>query len=269
MISELQRIEFDLLCQRIAAGELSGESIGTMGEKRLHKTLKYYFCGDDTKHEIRVTAKGCDAPDGEPKSGASGKGGYIADVLDGEDIVEIQTGSFYPLKPKIKFYLENTDHKITVVHPIAALKHVIWIDPQCGEISKRNRSPKKGRLSDILPELYWLSEYLENERLSFKIMILEIDEYRILNGWSKDKKKGADKYDKIPVKLCDIVEIDRANLKEALVPQGLPENFVSADFSKITGLKGRKLSASIKLLSVLGLIEKGERGAKGYVYKRL
>ncbi len=268
MISELQRIEFDLLCQRIASGELSGGSIGTMGEKRLHKTLKYYFCGDETKHEIRV-AKSDETSDREPMSGASGKGGYIADAIDGENIIEIQTGSFYPLKPKIKFYLESTDNKITVVHPIAEKKHVIWIDPQCGEISKRNRSPKKGRLSDALPELYWLSEHLKNERLSFKIVLLEIDEYRILNGWSHDRKKGADKYDKIPMKLCDIVEINSENLKETLVPQGLSDCFVSNEFSKLTGLKGRKLSYSLKLLSLLGLIEKGERGAKGYVYKRL
>lgn len=269
MISELQRIEFDLLCQKIASGELSGESIGTMGEKRLHKTLKYYLCGDEAKHEIRVTSKDEKTADEEPRSGASGKGGYIADALDDDNIIEIQTGSFYPLKPKIKFYIESTDHKITVVHPIAERKHVIWIDPQCGEISKRNRSPKKGRLSDALPELYWLSDHLKNERLSFKIILLEIDEYRILNGWSHDRKKGADKYDKIPVKLCDIVEINSENLKETLVPQGLSESFVSTDFSKLTGLKGRKLSYSLKLLSLLGLIERGERGAKGYVYKIL
>ena len=269
MINEHQKTEFELLCQRIASGELSGESIGTMGEKRLHRTLKYYFCGDETKHEVRVIPKSDEAVEQVRESGASGKGGYIADALDGENIIEIQTGSFYPLKPKIKFYIENTDHRITVVHPIAELKHVIWIDPQCGEISKRNRSPKKGTSSDMLPELYWLSEYIKNDRLSFKIMLLEIDEYRILNGWSKDRKKGADKYDKIPVRLCDIIDVNSENLNETLVPQGLPDNFLSADFSKLTKLKGRKLSSALKLLCILGLIEKGERGAKGFVYKRL
>ena len=267
MTDRLQEVEFELICQRIATGELSGDSIGTMGEKRLHKTLKYFLCEDESKNEIRVFPKGHSATDSEVKSGASGKGGYIADILDGDWIIEIQTGSFYPLKSKIKFYLENTDYNITVVHPIAAVKHVIWIDPQCGEISKRNRSPKKGRLSDALPELFWLAEYIKNDRLSFKFMLLEIDEYRILNGWSSDKKRGADKYDKIPVKLFDSVDVDASNLMETLVPQGLCSEFVSSDLSRLTGLKGRKLSASLKLLCLLGFIEKGERGAKGFIYK--
>lgn len=268
MIRESERLAFELCCRRVASGELHGEGIGTFSEKRLHKILKYYFCDDEACHEVRIKPDGSAVTDPEERSrGAeSGRGGFIADVFKDGKIIEIQTGGFYPLKPKLEFYLNNTSYDVTVVHPIAAKKWVTWINTEDGSLSKRSRSPKKGVATDVLPELFWLSESLNSERLHFKIMLLEIDEYRLLDGWSKNKKRGSNRYDRVPTELIDIVEFDAKNYAQALMPQGLSEKFHSGEFSKLTKFKGRKLSYVLKLLCVTGAIERGERTSKGYVY---
>ena len=270
MITEADKLHFECMCQRFAREELCGEGIGTYSEKRLHKILKYYFCPSPSCHEVRIDKNGqAVIRDGGECAAESGRGGYIADIFDNGHIIEIQTGGFYPMKNKIRFYLENTDYKITVVHPLAAIKWVSWINTEDGSVSKRSKSPKKCGASDILPELYWLSDFLKNDRLSFKILLVELDEFRLLNGWSYDKKRGSERYERVPVQLCDIVDFKAPDFVKFVVPQGLPQQFVSKELSNATKLKGRKLSYALKLLCDSGAIKRGERTAQGYVYTRM
>lgn len=77
-----------------------------MGEKTLHRALKAYFQPDPSKCEVRV-------------------GPYVADALTESGIVEIQTRSFYKLRPKLKAFLEQAP--VTVVYPVPAIKWLIWI----------------------------------------------------------------------------------------------------------------------------------------------
>lgn len=269
MIGESEKIYFDLCCRRVASEELCGAGIGTYSEKRLHRILKYYFCDDESCHEVRIKPDGSALTDPEERSrGAeSGRGGYIADIFKDGEIIEIQTGGFYPLKPKLEFYLNSTDYNVTVVHPIAAQKWVTWINTDDGSLGKRSRSPKKGVASDVLPEIFWLSELMKNDRLSFKIMLLGIDEYRLLDGWGNDGKRGSNRYDRVPTELIDIVSFSASEYAQTLVPQGLGDEFTSSEFSSLTKLKGRKLSYALKLLCVTNSAERCGKRGNSYLYK--
>jgi hypothetical protein len=237
----------------------------------MHKTLKRYICPDPECHEIRIKPDGSAAVcrDGETKKAESGKGGYIADIYSDGKIFEIQTGSFYPMKAKIKFYLDATDFDVTVVHPLIAEKWSVWIDPETGDLTPRRRSPKKERLTDLLPELFWLSEFLDNDRLLFKIPMLEAEEYRLLDGWSRDRKKGSVRYERIPIGLIDVASFRADEIVNEITSEILPDEFGSAEISKILRLKGRKLSASVKLLTTMGIIERGEKKGRSFVYRRI
>ena len=72
--------EFDTAL-KAAELDMGGKGIGTMGEKTLHLALKYYFAPDPETHERPV-------------------GGFIADAVTEECVVEIQTRGFSRLKPK-------------------------------------------------------------------------------------------------------------------------------------------------------------------------
>lgn len=260
------KLIFDSICRSVAAEGLSGEGIGTMAEKRMHKTLKRYICPDESCHEVRIK------PDGSPSTedrerAESGRGGYIADIYKDGEIFEIQTAGFYPLKKKIEFYLKNTDFKVTVVHPLVECKWSVWVDPETGETTPRRRSPKKEKLTDLLPEIFWLSEFLDSDRLFFRVPVIEAEEYRMLDGWSGDKKKGSTKYERIPVSLINEVTFGAKAVRE-LMPDALDEEFSAPEFSKAVGLRGRRAYYALKLMCIAGAVEKGEKKGRSFIYKR-
>ena len=155
------------------------------------------------------------------------------------------------------------------MHPLIVEKWSVWIDPETGDLTPRHRSPKKERLTDLLPELFWLSEFLDNERLFFKIPMIEAEEYRILDGWSSDRKKGSGRYERIPIGIIDVANFRADEIVNEITSEILPDEFGSAEISKILRLKGRKLSASIKLLTTMGIIERGEKKGRSFVYRRI
>ena len=95
MIENSGKIRFDSVCRAVAAEGLSGEGIGTMAEKRMHKALKRYICEDESCHEVRIKPDGS-ASTLDREKAESGRGGYIADIYEDGKIFEIQTAGFYP-----------------------------------------------------------------------------------------------------------------------------------------------------------------------------
>jgi hypothetical protein len=253
-----RRIVMDVMSEACNA-DSEYEGIGTLAEKQMHAAIKRFVCPDESKHEIKL-----DAPRSDEEK-RTGRRRFVADILDGNTVYEIQTGSFYSLKPKLRFYLEQTDYIVTVVHPIAGIKYLSWIDTEDGSVRSRRRSPKKGSVLDALPELYWISDMLDNERLHFCFPILEIDEFRLLDGWSRDKKRGSNRFERIPTELMDL-ECVAARQVRSLLPEGLPEEFTSRELSRLSGFKGRKLYNALSLLCSVGAVERGEKKGKSFVY---
>ena len=238
-MTEYQEARFNRLCREIiVTGHTAGEAgIGTLAEKRLHAVIKRYLCEDRNCHEVGL--------DGTR---------YVSDVRIGKEIYEVQTGSFYPMKRKIAYYLEHTDCSVTVVHPIPTVKGVSWIDPATGDISQRTRSTKRGRTLDLLPELYHLLPHLQNERLKFRVLLFEAEDFRLLNGWSRDKKRGSARYERVPLRLLDDLEFDGAEGFRALLPSAIPPHFTVKDFSKHTKIRGRNAYSAVRALAALGVV---------------
>jgi hypothetical protein len=223
--------------------------IGVEQEKTLHALLKRYVCPDDDYHEVAVA-------------------GSVADVCIDGQIFEIQTGSFYPLRGKIGRYLERTDYRVTVVYPIAARKWLIWNDPETGDCTARRLSPRKGREADALKELFWLAPYLKNERLSVRLLLLELEEYRNLDGYSADRKKGSRRIDRMPIGLLRDCTLCGADAYRCFL-EGLPEHFAAKDYAKWSHLRGRAVYSALNLFCELGLLERSsEKVGRSYVYRQ-
>ena len=73
--------------------------IGTFSEKSLHAVIKNYYEPDINKQEIPVEK-------------------YIADIFNGQEIIEIQTGQFHRMKEKLECFL--LQYPVIIVYPIAA-----------------------------------------------------------------------------------------------------------------------------------------------------
>ena len=235
--------------------------IGTLGEKRLHAAIKYYLCPDEACHERPVadlTTEG--AALDHPRR-------MVADIYRDGHIMEVQTGGFYPLRKKLSWYLENTACRITVVHPIAAEKYLSWIDPKDGTVISRRRSPKRGRVRDVAKELYWLSDFIGDPRFSIRLLLLELEEYRLTDGWSRDGKRGSNRYERYPTALLgDVTLSTPADYAARFLPPSLttPDGegnyppFTAATYAKATGIRGKATYSLIHLLERLGLVEEME-----------
>lgn len=158
------------------------------------------------------------------------------------------------------------DYKVTVVYPIAEHKRLFWIDPATGETSAPRLSPKRGRYSDIFYELIYIKKLLLNDNLNLKIVMLDIDEYRIKNGWSTDGKKGSTRDDRVPLAINSELDINSPQDFKKLIPTDLNDIFTAKELQK--ALRGTKnfVSRAVSVLTFTGAIEKiGKRGRE-YLY---
>jgi hypothetical protein len=147
---------------------VSGRGIGTLGEKTLHTALKRYIEPDCTWHEVRI-------------------GPYVADIMTDSGVTEIQTRGFSNMRKKLEYLLARC--KVTVVYPVPHEKWVSWIDPETGEVSAKHKSPKTGTPSEIFRELVHIKYLLKEPNLTLRVLLVDMEETRFLNGWSRDAQE--------------------------------------------------------------------------------
>lgn len=215
--------------------------IGTMGEKGIHSALKHYYEPDPDCHEISV-------------------GGFVADIVGENGIIEIQSASFYKLKEKLSIFLHAA--RVTVVWPCVVKKRIITVDPGTGEVKSVRRSPKKVSEYRLLAELWGLGELLGHPRLSILVAQIEADEYRPAGQVRRRGRKGAlNGVERIPTALVDELRFDCPEDFDRLIPDSLPERFTMAQLAASAGLSSIQTSGAIKALLQLGCIR--EDGMQG------
>ncbi len=242
----MDKTAFLLACQSVMNGGKRSAGVGTLGEKTLHAVLKTYFDPDATHHEISV-------------------GPYIADVFNKDGIIEIQSRDFYRLREKLDLFLRAAP--VTVVYPVPVEKWLIWLDED-GEASSKRKSPKHWGACEILPEIYRLKDLLGREGLRFCAVLLELEEYRLKNGWGNGGKRGSTRIDRLPVNLLGEVWLSSPEDYLALIPESLPEEFTAKEFVRAAGLSPRKASAALGTLLAAGAVARTGKVRNAYLYRR-
>lgn len=238
---------FEDACHAVIGCERERDGIGTLGEKTLHAVLKRYFepCADC--HEIKV-------------------GGFVADILGEDGIIEIQTAGFDRLRKKLAAFLDCT--RVTVVYPIPQTKYLCWIDPATGAVTKKRKSPKTGTVCDAFYELYKIKPLLLHPHLRLCFVLLEMTEYRYLNGWSADKKKGSSRHDRIPTALRGELYAESASDYAALLPDALPPAFISKDLARSARLSRSSAQKALNVLYHIGAVRRVGKQGNAIVYER-
>ncbi len=253
--------------KRIAAGDDGTPHIGTLREKRLHAAIKRYLCPDDSCHERPVADLLC--TDESPAKTRH----MVADILCDGEILEVQTGGFFPLRDKVAWYLGHTACRVTVVHPVPAVRYLSWIDPGDGSILSRRRTPKRGTVMSVAKELYWLSDFVGDPRFSLRILLIELEEYRMADGWSRDGKRGSSRYERFPTALLgDVTLSTPADYATYFLPSKapLPSPFTAADYARATGIRGKATYSTLRILEHLRIIrETEEKLGRSRGYERL
>lgn len=223
----------------------NNKGIGTLSEKTLHAVLKLYYEPDEDKHEVAMS-------------------GYYADVYNDKGIIEIQTRQLNKLRDKLSVFLQ--DYHVTVVYPLPFNKWLSWVNPDNGEVQDRRKSPRHFTEYDAFYELYKIKSYLKNPNLSINLVLMDMEEYKLLNGWSYDKKRGSTRYDRVPVGIRRIVKFDRIEDYMQLVPADLKEDFTVKDFAMAAGVSVEASRYTLNILNYLEIVKRTGRVKNGYVY---
>ena len=239
---------FQQICDEVIGQRQGMKGIGTLSEKTVHSVLKSYLSPNNINHEIKV-------------------GGFVADICTGNEIIEIQTRNFDKLRRKLHTFLSFAP--VTIVYPIPNIKWIRWVNPQTGEISPPRKSPRKGTCYSIFPELYKIKDFLINPNLNLKIVLINLEEYRFLDGWSLDKKKGSTRCDRIPTELVDEILVSSIEDYQLLIPDTLGEEFNSKDFKKASTLPLKQAQTALNVLNFVGAVERVGKKGNSYVYVRL
>ncbi|MCM1101075.1 MAG: hypothetical protein NC398_06795 [Acetatifactor muris] len=219
--------------------------IGTLSEKTVHAVLKNFYEPDEDHQEIPIE-------------------NYVADIYHDGEIIEIQTRQFNKMRNKLSAFLPL--YPVTIVYPIPREKWIIWIDEETGELSKPRKSPLKGSPYTVFPELYKIKPFLKNTNLRLRLVLMDMEEYKLLNGWSKDRKKGSGRYDRIPLQLIEEVEINRVEDYMQFVPYELEGEFTVREFAKAAHISADLAGTVVNILYDIGVINRiGKRG-RAYLY---
>ncbi len=220
-------------------------SIGRLGEKTLHRVLKYCFEPNDQLHEIKF-------------------GRYHADIVNENEIIEIQSRSFNVLRAKLTYFLPIKP--VRIVYPLVNIKHLVWVDTESGEVTKRRKSPKTGKLLEVFYELYKIKPFLTDENIRFSIVTLDVVEYRNLDGYSADKKRGSSRNERIPEKFIKVVEINNKQDYKVFLPDNLPENFTTKDIANTQKISLRTAGLALNVLNHIGTVERVGKKGNSFLY---
>ncbi len=180
--------------------------IGTLTEKSLHASLKRYFAlpGDELEAPIA---------------------GFVIDIVRGDQLIEIQTGGFTPLRRKLATLLAAGYH-VHLVHPIAAAKWIVRAAAAGGRPSRR-KSPRRGRSLDIFYELVRIPHLLADPALTIEVVLTHEEEVRLDDGQGSWRRKGWSIADH---RLLEVIDSQVFRTPEdylACLPTDLPRPFTN------------------------------------------
>ena len=231
---------------RLAQSADGEESIGVLGEKTLHSALKYYFCMDRSHHEIKFK-------------------GYVADILIEREnekplIMEIQTRQTFRLARKLNAYADSA--AVIVVLPMLAEKQLIWVEKDTGELIKGGKTTRPKNIYHALKEIYSIRDCIKSDNVSIYIPFIKGTEYRKLDGYGENKKRGSTRLDIVPEKIIGITKLETRDDYARLVPFAEGEQFGTKEFAKAAKISAADSRYAMLTLNAVGVISECGRDGR-------
>jgi hypothetical protein len=207
--------------------------IGTLNEGALHAQLKDWYRRPGDRLEQRVE-------------------GYVIDLVRGDLLVEIQTGGFAPLRRKLDALTELGP--VRLVAPVALTRRVIRLTPD-GEVVSARRSPRRGRLEDVFARLVSFPGLLCRPTFELEVVLTHQDELRAQGIARAYRRRG---WAVVGRKLASVegtVRIACPADAARLLPDGLPEQFDTAELAEAAGVSRRLAQQMSYCLRAMGALE--------------
>lgn len=220
--------------------------IGTLNEKPLHASLKAWVAESGDQFEVRI-------------------GRFVADIVRDSLIIEIQTGSTFPLKRKLHALLKH--HAVHLVIPIARQKTIITIDED-GQVVSSRKSPKRGELLDVFHQLVSLRDLLGDANFSVEVLLIHVEEARRPRTTRKRRWKDWEVHERRLIEVFDHVSFHHPGDYLAAIPSTLDEPFTTADLARAIGRPRRVAQQIAYCLREMGALAVVDRKRSGILYVR-
>jgi hypothetical protein len=135
---------------------------------------------------------------------------------DGE-LVEVQTGGFGPLGPKLDALLDA--HRIRIVHPVPAERRILRVDED-GEVVRERRSPRMPGAIAVFDKLVAFPSLLAHPHLTVEVVLCREDHVRATEP-AVLRRRRRDPGVRRLVEVLDTVELRSPADALALVPEAL------------------------------------------------
>ncbi len=224
-------------------------SIGELREGPLHAVLKQALAGPGDRTEVRVER-------------------WVIDLVRaGGELVEIQTGAFGPLGPKLDGLLDQ--HRVRIVHPIAVRRRIVRIDEH-GEVLSAKRSPRRGSALDLFERLVALPTMLAHPNLTLELMLCEEDHVRApAPRRSRSGRRTVDPGERRLTAVLERIVLERPAQLVALLPvDALAGTFTTRELSARAGCTRNLAQRIVYCLRALELIERVDTVGREPVYRR-
>ena len=182
-------------------------------ETTLHRQLKDLYAADRGVVEQRVDR-------------------YRIDVVRPGQLVEIQCASLTAIRDKIANLLKR--HNVLVVKPIIARKTLVKLRRAGGREVSRRRSPKQGMLLDVFDELVHFTRVFPHKRLTFEVVLIEIEELRY-PGHGRRRRWRENDHQVEDQRLIEVFETHQFRKAADLcrfLPPTLPQHFHTAHLAE-------------------------------------
>ena len=236
---------FQTAVEKIADRTQGMMGIGTLSEKTLHAIMKHYYEPNEDYHEVPLE-------------------GYVADIYNQNGVIEIQNGNFNKMRAKLAVFLNL--YPVTIVYPLPCHKWVSWINPETGETSKRRKAPKVWKPYHAFWELYKIKSCLHHPNLHIRIVMVDMEEYRLLNGWNESRKRGSTRYDRIPLGICEETVIDQPEDYIQFVPYELEDGFSVKEFAKAAHIDADTARTTLNILYEMEAVRRVGKQGNAYLY---
>ena len=188
-------------------------------------------------------------------------GRFVIDLVraDGE-LVEVQTGGFSPLGPKLDALLDG--HRMRIVHPVAAVRRIVRVDAN-GEVLSSRRSPLKGGVLDVFDRLVSFPSLLAHPNLVVEVLLCSEEHIRAPEaGRSRSGRRRRDPGERRLVEVVDSVELRSPEDAAALLPPALGDApFTTRELATALGCRmvlAQRVAYCLRGMDVLA--DAGKRG---------
>lgn len=211
--------------------------IGTLNEHSLHADLIQHLAQPGDQLEADV-------------------GGYLADILRGQKIIEVQTRNLTNLKKKTSAFSEN--YQVEIIHPVTQNKWIVRKNSE-GEIVNRRKSPKRGRIEDIFTELVHAWNLIDSPNISLTIYFIDAEEVWLDDGQGSWRRKYWSISERHLLKIHKTITFDSNRDFLQLIPTTLPQPFTNKELAAKLGIRTRlagKITYALRKMDVLHLVSK-------------